>query len=599
VSPSEWISPQVGFYSLKGDGSRALLNVSVPIEFRTETQSMYLHFDPEVTIDGATGKKAEGFGLQSRFGKKFSLIANGLMADSGFSTTNSLNQGYGDLRHNFNFKAEYDITKELPVTYSQQDISEQNGTEQHNALTAGAHFLGIPFCDVTLSRNVVDGRSLVTATRDTVTQSGALVTVPIQVQRIVTVNGQPDTVYTDSLTTDTLNRIKNKLQVNLYETSSPILEGLLHCNRITYNVSWTIFSSQIEHADGMESGNILYGNFAVSPTKRITISGNGTFLNNPAGSLFGRDYSPTLIVQTIDAPPGIDFSASDYMHYQSLSDSSISQIIRSASLIMKPGTWMKFFNWISLIAGVNQTLNCAFDQASPGASDLMFGKDPIRNSITRDIGANLFVTDDVTLRNDNQFTGADSSTTYYSFNDLKWWFNSKQLWQTRWEYTYQRPRFGGLTANPALTKDWQRGFSRYTNSWTSWLQTMAGIHASYLASGIASEYDTTYTGTFPNFQQNIDTIPRNGSNLKVGPDITVNIVTQRLGCFRSIFSNQTLTVSKVKTDGIWQAWPEIAYVMNLKAVILPNISLTLTNSFLFGNGTFRRYNGDIIATLIF
>jgi len=39
--------------------------------------------------------------------------------------------------------------------------------------------------------------------------------------------------------------------------------------------------------------------------------------------------------------------------------------------------------------------------------------------------------------------------------------------------------------------------------------------------------------------------------------------------------------------------------MNLKAVILPNISLTSTNSFSYAKGTFQRYSGDLIAALIF
>jgi len=194
-----------------------------------------------------------------------------------------------------------------------------------------------------------------------------------------------------------VNQQKDKLQVNLYETSSPILESALHCNRIAYNLSWTGFVSKTGSASETGSGNIFYGNLAVSPTKRITISGNGNFSIIPRISIRARLLADTDRAD-YSAPPGIDFSASNYMHYQSLTDSSTNQIIRSASVTMKPGTWVKFLSWISPIFGVNQTLNCAFDLPSPSASDLLFGGKVIHNSITKDAGANVFITNDITLR---------------------------------------------------------------------------------------------------------------------------------------------------------------------------------------------------------
>jgi len=84
----------------------------------------------------------------------------------------------------------------------------------------------------------------------------------------------------------------------------------------------------------------------------------------------------------------------------------------------------------------------------------------------------------------------------------------------------------------------QRGFTRYTNSWASWLQTITGAHASYLAQGLPSigipHLDTTIVFGQPIIDTTYDMSPQKGSNLQVGPDVTINIATQKLGCFKSI-----------------------------------------------------------------
>ncbi|MGA3051657.1 MAG: hypothetical protein ABSE00_07045, partial [Chitinispirillaceae bacterium] len=70
-------------------------------------------------------------------------------------------------------------------------------------------------------------------------------------------------------------------------------------------------------------------------------------------------------------------------------------------------------------------------------------------------------------------------------------------------------------------------------------------------------------------------------------------------CFRSLLVDQTVTFYAVKNDNAWEQGPAISYELYLKAVILPNISLTATNSFSFGGGAFQKYSGDIVAALIF
>ena len=70
---------------------------------------------------------------------------NGLMPDSGFKTTDNLNRGYGDLKHDADFTAQYDIKKEIPVAYYQHDIASVGGIEKRYEVSAGSHFVGFPF----------------------------------------------------------------------------------------------------------------------------------------------------------------------------------------------------------------------------------------------------------------------------------------------------------------------------------------------------------------------------------------------------------------------------------------------------------------------
>ena len=98
-----------------------------------------------------------GLAVQSRIGNKTSIIFNDLVTDSGFKTTDDLSRGYGDPSHLANATVSYDVTKEIPLSYYQMDNSSQRGIERRYQLTAGSHFLGYPFLDVSLSRNIVNG----------------------------------------------------------------------------------------------------------------------------------------------------------------------------------------------------------------------------------------------------------------------------------------------------------------------------------------------------------------------------------------------------------------------------------------------------------
>ena len=203
-----------------------------------------------------------------------------------------------------------------------------------------------------------------------------------------------DTIRTDSIANDTMDRQKDKFRIHLYETSSPLLESALHLNRLSYDLSYTGFTSQKEHADGLGFGTIFYGNGTISPIKRLTLSAVGTYLKNPAGSQYSTEYSPSFIMQTIDAPPGMDLSARNDVSYKVQADSGIStvSVLRIAGLTIKPGTWTQYLNWITPILGINQSVQCTFNRPDPDFETVLLANENVTNhSITKSLGANIFL----------------------------------------------------------------------------------------------------------------------------------------------------------------------------------------------------------------
>ena len=557
VSPTDWISPQAGFYYLKTDSLHQMVNVAAPAEVRSSNPALFMKINPELTYDAATKKKAAGLALQSRFGEKLSLLMNGLMPDSGFKTTDNLDRGYGVLKHDADFTAEYDIKKELPVSYYQREIASAGGVEKRYELSAGSHFLGLPFCDLSLSRNVVDVHRVDTITLVRIDSTNIL---------------KKDTLRTDSIANDTLDRVKDKFRIHVYETSSPIVESALHLNRLSYDLSYTGFTSQKEHMDGLGYGNVFYGNGTISPTKRLTLSVVGVYLKNPVGSQYSSEYNPTFIVQTIDAPPGVDISARNDVNYKSQVDSGKSSVsvLRIAGLTIKPGTWTRYLNWITPLLGINQSITCAFNDPNPGFGAIVLAdKDVLKHSITKSIGANIFPTSDILLHDDNQWTIGDSSTKYYALDDVKWWFGAQRMWQTRWEYDRDRPRF-----ERGLKRDYHRGFTKFTDTWNSWLQTITGISSSYVLT------DTSKITSF-------------------GPDLSISFNKQKALFFKEFINIHTLKMSWNREHDSISSSPDINYTFYLKIILLPNISVISTDAFAFSNGSFSKYNGTLSAALIF
>ncbi len=547
VSPTDWISPQAGYFFLKTDSMHQLMNLSAPAEIRSsKAGGIFLKMNPELTYDAATNKKAGALSLQSRFGEKLSLFMNGLLPDSGFKTTDNLDRGYGSLKHDIDYKIAYDIKKELPVSFYQHDIASEHGTERYSEIGVGSHFQGLPFCDLTLSRNQVDGVRIDTAASPTSDSSVALA--------------------------DTLDRLKNKFRLRLYETSSPYVESFLHISQLKYDLSYTGFSSNRENESETGYGSIIFGNIALSPIKRLTLSVNSTVLNNPVGSQYKTVYNPTILIQTIDAPPGVELSFKNQLSFASRTDSakSIASVQRTAGLTLKPGTWTKYLSWISPLLTYNQNVSCVFDETDPGLiTVLLASKGVTRQLYTPGIGASIFPTNDIIFYDKNEWTTADSSTKYFSVNDLKWWFGQRRMWQTRWQFTRERPRFEN-----GKSYDIHDATTQYMVNWNSWLQTIGSV-------GYALKSDDS------------------GTISKLGPKLSVTFNKQKVSFIRDIMNNHTLEVKWVTEKGKTEPSPEVTYNLFLKLVVYPNISFYMNDVIGMKKGKFSNLNATIYGTLIF
>ncbi|MGB7568167.1 MAG: hypothetical protein WBM07_09920 [Chitinivibrionales bacterium] len=598
VSPTDWISPQIGVYHLETDKVHELVNTAIPLEFRTESMLRFLKINPEITLDGTNGKKAMGLAVQSRIGNKMSIIFNDLVTDSGFKTTDDLSRGYGDPSHLANATVSYDVTKEIPLSYYQMDNSSQRGIERRYQLTAGSHFLGYPFLDVSLSRNIVNGDI-----HDTL-------------QAVHTVQLPPGTIPPDSsFPVDSirprLDRNKDKLLFRLYETSSPFVESLLHINRLNYDVSYLLFNSLKEHVDSTTtgdsgaivpskmstiqgSGSAFYGNVTISPTKRISLSEVGLFVADAPGEIYRNEWGPTLMLQTNDAPPGFDITARNELTFKSFADSNASfcTILRLVTITLKPGTWFSFMAWIQPFYWIQDQLTCNFDTSNPGLSHLYFDDRSVATkSLTHTVGANIFPTNDIVFSNKNQWTTSTlkidtvlgyspntydtiethNSTMFYTFNDIKWHFGDKRMVQARWEWNHDRS-----STDSIYKYDWHRGFVQYTNTWLPWLQTITGVTSSFVSNSMDTSAVT-----------------------QTGPIMTISISNQNMGNIKSFMNSHTVNVTWKNEQGRTQSSPDITYSMYLKMVLAPNISLDMYNNFSLLNSAFTKYNGNLSIKMIF
>ena len=611
VSPVDWVSVEGGYTGVQSESKsprRDIANVMLPFEFRKEKPDFLLKLTPEMSYETGQKAKATALGVQSRIGewllgKSTSLLLNYEDFDSSYSSTDTLTKGFGKLKKDIDVTIKHDIITELPLQYSQSSQTSELGTERHQQASAGAHFQNLPFLDLTWSKNVVDVDNALERSKDT--------------------------------TADTLllDRNKTKIKLDLYELSSPYVQTLLHLNKFAYELAYTRFTSNKESqflpqpgANAISlpgSGDIYYGSATLSPLSSITLTGQTTYKKSRQDSIFvtvdslnhdtlhttkkmtNVELNPNLLLQTIDAPPGIDLSALYSIDYSGAMNDSLGaaehldrgalSMQRQFLLIAKPGVWTKYLSWMSPRFGLAQTITAPFDstQQVPQASTLLW--DPHKQgSVVQTYGVYLYLTSDITFRQEDYFTTSDSTLNLHVFNDLKWWFGANHLWQTRWE-VFQKKDNPAAHLSPMKQVD-QRMFTFFDATWASWLHSNEQITAEYstVDSVPIARWDTANGGGFPK-----DTALAHTTKLDIGPELTATFSLQNSGPIRLLLNGHTLKVTWQDENGRFKPGVLVSYSTSLQINIKPNISFETYHTVSFKQGTLDSYYGNLLCKLLF
>lgn len=508
VSPKDWISARVGITGLDSDtiGSSSrlspIINASIPLEIRKD--KLFLKFNPEYSFNAETGAKAGSASLQSRFGKKTGLVFNGMFADKNYITTDTLSYGYGAIRNQFDLQLSHDIKDELPLSYYQHRRFAANGIEERFSAQAGAHFPGFPFLDLSLSRSSIEHLS------------------------------SPDSEKTAF---DSLFNTKDKIKVRLYETSSRILEKLTHAKKISYDLSHSEYRYESE-GKSWRNGRTSTAEITFSPIQPVILSGNllyqgGIDIDSTPSSIL----RPRLELQCINAPKGVDLNATYYLNYGKYNseDSSTDTITRSINVILKPGMWLPALRWLSPRAAISQDINTAFSVAGPSFWEILTGSNGIRTyNLQRSFGFNIFPTDEILLRNNNEFSKIDTSNFFKTTNDIQIWLNSRNFWQAIWNYSSNNQLHNGSII--------------YDRTWAPWLRTSPGV-------AINSINDST------------------GKKLELNPSLKLNLNYQNFWIFKIFSTSHDFKLIWTRQNDEFISTPNIAYSITFSILLRPNIQI--------------------------
>jgi hypothetical protein len=592
-----------------------IANVMAPMEFRFDKQHFLLKMAPEVSYETSRQAKAGAFSLQSRLGdwllgSATSLFFDANYEDTSFTTTDVLSRGYGKTKGGTNIKVTHDIMTELPLSISRSDRISQYGSEQYTEATAGAHFENLPKVDVTLSNNTIDVDNSTEFRSDT------------------------------SVDTLVMERNKTKVKLRLYEPSSSLLQSLSRFSKVSYDLSYSLFSSRKESPwdsiNGKDpslpgNGAITYASVSLSPLASLTLSGLVTSKTNDQDSiddslntirLHRVETTPYLMLQAIDAIPGFDINgiySADYtgqgfvdtgnaFHY----DSGRVNILRQFMVIVKPGTWTKYLYWVSPRFGMSADLGCRFDTtAEATGGSVFFGTMGRQNfNLTRRFGAHFYPTNEILFRQENALSSSEPRIgnpigNFYSFNDLKWWFGANRLWQTRFEYNdiITDTLLSDLLIVPAgaqpgdtmtlKRKNIYKMFTFFDATWSSWLHTNQKVAADFTKQDSSFVAVDTTGGVNAYFWKT-----KRMERLAFGPELMVSFNIQQVGPIKMFINGHSAKVTWTQENGRMKQGSSISYTTFMELIVKPNISFETNHAITWMPGI-ATYNGDLSVSLLF
>jgi len=530
ISPLPWLSVRGGVETFTKDSTQSIVNFAVPVEYRKEDPNLLLKVTPEYSFNPQTKSSAGAMDIQSRIGKNLGITFNGLIADTGFSTADTFTHGFGKTNYEYNFSTNYNITPEIPITYSQHQYSALFGSESGFNAQSGIHYQGFPFLDFDISRVILNDNKNNT-------------------------NNLFDSIF----------HIKDRFMIKLYETPSPQLAKLTHFQKIKYELTHTQYRYNSLFDDNFKTGRSTVGKLTLNPVQPVTCIINSETKNGDLGNNLTSYISPSIQLITVEYPKGVNFMgtySSTVNKYAGI-DSSTIAVNRQLTLTLRPGRWYSKLGWFALNGSLKQSVN-----ATDSSSDLSFGDyltgavGTQKKQFDKGAGFNVFLNEVFFLSNQNSWTDDDSSETFASNNNFKFYFNSKNNWNNTVNFAtdYDDFSFKGLT--------------EYNWRALTWLQLKPSLEFTYADDSSVSRQS-------------------------ISPLLEATLSMNKWYFIRSLTNLHSLKLQWNKVNSISAEHAELEYVFMLILHTLPNITLNNQESFTFSNGEFSNFKINLMCTITF
>jgi hypothetical protein len=550
VAPAEWLAPSAGYVYRQADSALHVVNVSTPLELRGG--GFLLKLNPEASVNAVSGSPAGAVSLQSRLGDRLSASIDGLVVDTGFRSTEALTRGYGATRREAGFDVTYDLREEIPVRYYQHNRRATAGAEDRFELSGGVRYEGFPFGEFSASRNRVDAVFVDTLTMPADTDTVLMAVTPER----------------DSVTVDTILGTKDKIELRIWETSSHWARKLLGIQKMTYDVSWSLFGPRMFGEGIGEGGYLFHGRANLTPFSTLVLGGSGLYIrsNGPSPS---RRAEPEVFLQTYGLPSGVDLSGRHRWNLSRhfLADSSFVDLYRQVRIALKPGQWWDALGWLSTWAELSHSRTCLFRTSDPAATDALFGRGAVAGEVISPRAAVTIAPGSVLVGQSvnawARVAGSPDTLTYTSLNDIAVRLQDGDTWETTWQYTRRSTGYRN-----------HRGSSSYTRKWLPWMTTEQGVKGAYTAA------DTARFG-------------------ETGPVARVEVGIGEALFLRSLTNTHDVAVLWGVTDGAVGTRPRVMYDLYLNALLKPNFSVRVLASMAWREGRLEEHGGSLSAFALF
>ena len=124
--------------------------------------------------------------------------------------------------------------------------------------------------------------------------------------------------------------------------------------------------------------------------------------------------------------------------------------------------WHQALRWISPRAAISRIFTVPLMLLAQVSGKFLLDQTASAAPIILEVsGFNVFPTDEILLRNNNEFSKIDTANIFKTTNDIQIWLNSRNFWQAIWNYTSKNEVHNGSII--------------YDRTWASWLRTSPAL----------------------------------------------------------------------------------------------------------------------------